>query len=124
MQPSPGMALARTVRNLDMLQAAQGRGITPAQAAALGPILRKLQSTEKLSEKDAQAHADAIEKVLTPAQKEALAALQPQRGMMGGGPGGPGGMMGGGRPDPERPFASERSRKALESLMSRLGAAK
>lgn len=44
----------------------------------------------------------------------------------GGPPGGRGGMMGGGgggggRPDPERPFASERNQKALDSLIAQAG---
>jgi hypothetical protein len=43
----------------------------------------------------------------------------------GGPPGGMGGMMGGGggggRPDPERPFASERNQKALDSLIAQAG---
>jgi len=138
--PPPGMALSRLVRNLSVVQEAQHQGLTPQQAQTILPILRSLQSANKLPEQDAQAKMDAIQKALTASQKQTLDELQPQRGggrggggqggrgggggMPGGGPpGGGGGMMGGmggGRPDPEHPFASERSKKSLDDLITSL----
>jgi hypothetical protein len=137
------MTLARTVRNLATVQRVQGQGLTAVQAKALLPILKTLRDAEKLPEKDAEARAAEVDKVLTPAQKEALTTLQPSRGPRGGGspqaprgPGGPasgpptrpmagsmvaaggggGGMFGG--VDPERPFASDRNRAALDELIA------
>ena len=123
------MALARMVRNLDTVQKVQGAALTPAQAKELIPILNQLKSAEKLPAADADKQTAALEKILTPAQKEALSALQPARGAGGGGGfgggGGGGGYGGGGgaRPDPEKPFASERNKAALDSLIGQLGKA-
>jgi hypothetical protein len=155
--PPPGMILARTVRNLSTMQTVQGKGITPEQSAKLLPLLEKIQKAEKLPEKEAQAAADELDKVLTEPQKEALAAMSPQRGgggggRGGGGMGGPGGGMGGapgggppgggmtapggsgggggmvgmggGQPDPEKPFANERNKGALDNLVGALKGAK
>src|SRR5687768_12767814 len=94
-----GPSLARVVRNLATIQKVQGSGITPAQEQTILPILEELKSAEKLPEAEAKAKLDAINNALTPAQKEALDAMQPRRG--GGGPGGgpPGGASpGGGAP--------------------------
>ena len=134
---APGPSLARLVRNLATIQKVQGSGITPAQEATLLPILEQVKSAEKLPETEAQAKLDAINKTLTPEQKEALDAMQPRRGggggpgggpggPGGGGPGGPGGGgpmmggMGGGSQDPEKPFASERNKQALDDLIANL----
>ncbi|HZO91615.1 MAG TPA: hypothetical protein VFB38_25055 [Chthonomonadaceae bacterium] len=131
-QTSPGMALPRLVRNLSTIEKVQNKGLTPQQAQTLLPILKSLQSAGKLPDKEAQAKLDAINKVLTEPQKQALQELQPRfggggrgggmmgGGMMGGGRMG-GGMMGGGGQDPERPFASERNKQALDDLIAQLG---
>ncbi len=146
---APGPSLARLVRNLATIQKVQDAGITPAQAQTLTPVLEQIKSAEKLPEAEAKAKLDAINNALTPAQKEALDAMQPRRGGGGGpggggppggpggpgggrpgGPGGPGGggpmmggmggMGGGGAQDPEKPFASERSKQALDDLIASL----
>jgi hypothetical protein len=153
-QAQNGAALARLVRGLSAIQKAQNKGLTTQQAASLRPVLKQLQAAEKIPDKDAEARVTQIEKSLTAEQKEALAALQPQRGGGGGGfgggggggfggggmgsgggrptgsggpvpavagsAGGPGGA-GGNRPDPEKPFATERNKKALEDLIASLG---
>jgi hypothetical protein len=144
-QQGPQTQLARLVRNLSTVEKVQGKGISSAQSGTLAPILKKIKSAEKLPEADAQARLDEINKVLTEDQKQALQALTPQRGgggggrggggggMMGGAPpgvsggpgGGGGGMMGGGAPpDPEKPFASERNKQALDDLMAKVGGGK
>jgi hypothetical protein len=155
-QPQNGMALARTVRNLAMLEKAQNHGLTPQQATALTPILASLESAETLPDKDAEAKLAEVNKILTDDQKKVLDEMAPPRGGRGGGRGGPGGpggsggpmmsggrgpmmasggprmmsggmrsggmgsggMMGGGRPDPEKPFANERSKQALDDLVA------
>jgi len=122
--PSPGADLARLVRNLDTVEKVQGAALNPTQNAALSPILTKIKSSDTISETDAKADADAIQQILTPAQKDALTAIQPQRGGRGGGgAGGPGGPGGGGRgaQDPTKPFASGRSADALEDLIASTG---
>ena len=137
----PGPSLARLVRNLDTIQKVQNAGITSAQASTLKPILEQIKSAEKLPEAEAKAKLDALNAALTQEQKDALAAMQPFRGGGGGrgGPGGPGGPgaggprgpggpgagpMGGGGPgggqDPEKPFASERNKEALDDLLASL----
>jgi len=139
--PSGGMALARLVRNLETIETAQGKGLTPAQAKQILPMLNEIKSADKIPADEADKKVAAIQQVLTPDQKAALDAMQPQRGgggggygggrgggppgggppggMMGGGPPGGGGMMGGGgRPDPDRPFASENNKKALDGLIA------
>lgn len=140
-QPAPGTSLARLVRNLSTLEKVQDRGVSAEQAKSLLPILKAIQSAEKLPEADAKAKLDAIEKTLSEPQKQAIQDLQPRfggggmgggmmgRGAPGGGapssagaPGG-GGMMGGmmgGQQDPERPFASERNKQALADLIAAL----
>lgn len=135
-QAASGTELARLVRNLNVIQTAQGNGLTEAQAKSLRPILTKLQTSDKLSEDEAKRQLAAINAILSVAQKQTLETLQPPRGGFGGGggypgggggrggyPGGGGGYPGGGggaRPDPERPFAPERNRQALERLIARL----
>jgi hypothetical protein len=133
--PTGGAALARLVRSLNTVESLQGQGLTPDQSKALLPILKQIKSADKLPAAEADKQTAAIEKLLTPAQKDALAALQPQRGGGGGGgrgggmggPGGGGGMpmmggggFGGGNADPDRPFASERSQKALDGLIAQV----
>lgn len=147
-QPAPGMMVARMVRNLGTVEKVQNRGLTPDQAKQILPVLNELKSADKLPEKDAQAKLDAIEKVLTQEQKDAMQSLTPQRGGGGGGggfgggapggsgggrpssggPGGGGGFGGGGsgfggggqQPDPEKPFASERNKQALDDLIGQV----
>lgn len=134
-QPTPGTALARLVRNLSTLEKVQQRGVSTEQAKSLLPILKAIQSAEKLPESEAKAKLDAIEKTLSEPQKQALQDLQPRfggggmGGMMGrGAPGGgapssagaPGSGMMGGQQDPERPFASERNKQALADLIAAL----
>ncbi|HZT41028.1 MAG TPA: hypothetical protein VFA07_02505 [Chthonomonadaceae bacterium] len=136
--PPAGMALSRLVRNLSIIEEVQNQGLTPQQAQTVLPVLKSLQSADKLPAQEAQSKMDVIEKTLTDSQKHALDDLQPQRGGGGGGRGGQGGGgrggmgggggmsggmmggMGGGRPDPEHPFASERSKKSLDDLIASL----
>ena len=122
--PAGGAVLARLVRNLDMIETVQGKGMTPAQARALLPVLQQVKAADTLPAAEAEKQSAAIQQLLTPEQKQALESLQPRRGGGGAGGGGggggyPGGGGGGGRPDPERPFASGRSQEALDSLIAR-----
>src|SRR5579871_5571457 len=94
-QPSPGMTLARLVRNLATVEEVQNKGLTPQQAQTIVPILKSLQSADKLADKDAEAKTTAINAALAEPQKQALEVLQPPGGRGGGGArgGGPPGMM-------------------------------
>jgi len=124
---------------------AQGKGLTPAQAKQLLPVLQEIKAADKLPADVADKKLASIQQVLTPEQKATLDALQPQRGGRGGGfggagagapggatpgggaPGGAGGFGGGGgfggRPDPEKPFASETSKKSLDDLIASVSGA-
>ena len=144
---SSGGELARLVRNLAVIQKVQHQGLTREQARSLLPVFKALKDAEKLSEEEAAAKLDEIDRVLTPGQRDALAAMAPFRGMGGrtsasgaqtdgrpparpmagalSQPGG-GGTPGGGAPpasgmamggDPERPFATERNAAALDDLI-------
>jgi hypothetical protein len=131
-----GAALARLVRSLSTLQNLQGKGLSPEALKALLPTLNRIKAADKISEADAKSLLAEIQKAAEPA-KEALASLSPQRGggmgggMMGGGgmssgsrpPGipGPGGGIGGPQSDPEKPFASERNKAALDELLKLSG---
>lgn len=123
-QPSSATALPRTIRSIATIEKVQNHGLSIAQSNKLLPLLEQLQKAEKLSEKDCDEKLKAIEAILDEGQKQALKDLQPARGgggggMMGGGGGaGRGGGMGGGGQDPEKPFASERNKQALEDLLS------
>lgn len=125
--PSPGGDLARMVRNLDTIQKVQGAGLTPDQGTALSAVLNRIKGASTISDTDAKADADAIEQILTPAQKDALTAIAPPRGArggMGGGMRGGGGMGGGGFGGPQnpgQPFASERNQAALDDLIAQAG---
>src|SRR5690349_13985181 len=46
--PPPGMALSRLVRNLSTVEAVQNQGLNPQQAQTVLPILKSLQSADKL----------------------------------------------------------------------------
>ena len=148
-QPTSASTLTRMVRGIDLLQKAQNKGLSPEQTQQVLPLLKTIQSADKLPEAECATQLAALEKTLTPDQKQALADLQPQRGgggRPGGGGGAPGsggsgmpGGGGGGRPamggmgggggmggqqDPDRPFASERNKKALDDLIASLNAKK
>jgi len=123
---TPKLDLARTVRNLSMIEAVQGSGLTHDQATALAPILKKLNSST-LSDDDAKAEVAAIDKILTTEQHNALAILSPIRGGRAGfgGRGGGGisvggaGSFGGGPSEggDDNPFTQERNKAALEKLI-------
>ena len=138
-QPASGASLARTVRGLDMLEKVQHKGLTAEQTQKLLPIVQDIETAEKLPENESKVKLDAVEAVLTEEQKSALQELQPARGGGGGrGGAGGGGKMGGGMPgsggampgsggmgmapsqDPNKPFASDRNKKALEDLLASL----
>jgi len=136
-QASASRDLTGLVRNLATVQKVQNKGLTAEQSAKLMPILTSIQSADKLPDADCAAKLTEIKAILTPDQTQMLADMTPQRpaggagggmGKMGGAPGG--GMMGGGgmgkgaQPDPDKPFASERNKKALTDLMSALGSVK
>jgi hypothetical protein len=134
------MALARLVRSLETVETVQGKALTPEQRKQLVPILTEIKSADKIAAEDADKKVAAIQGVLTPDQKAALDSMTPQRGGggrgggggyggggyggggggggYGGGGGGYGGGGGGGRPDPEKPFASENNKKALDGLIA------
>lgn len=129
--PTPTGDLTRLVRNLNTVETVQGQGITPAQAAKIAPILKKLQAGGAVSDSDAQKDVAAINATLTDSQKQALDSLNPgRRGGRGGGggpggAGGPGGGFGGpgGGPggfNPNQPFAGGRNKDALDSLVAHL----
>ena len=141
-QAQHGAELARLVRNLATIEKVQNQGITADQAKQLAPVLQAVKSADKIPDADAEAKTADIEKILTPAQKTALEAMAPPRGGFGGGGGGGGGAGGGGsmggptvnprtpggptmgggggRPDPEKPFASDRNKQALDDLLTAL----
>ena len=116
--PSPTSDLTRLVRNVDIVERVQGKGLTHAQAVALTPILAQLKAAPKISDDDAKKAIDAISHILTTDQQTALTAVQPQRGGFGGrggfGAGGPGGQP----RAAAQPFASERNKAALDSLIA------
>jgi|HubBroStandDraft_4_1064222.scaffolds.fasta_scaffold225780_2 hypothetical protein len=146
-QPNSGRTLARLVGSLSTIEKLQGKGLTPDQEKKLAPILQAISAAESLPEADAKTKLDAVQAVLTPDQTQLIADMTPQRGGRGGGGGGRGGGSGGGmggsaggpgsggpRPmaggsgggpgggggqqDPNKPFASERSKKSLTDLIA------
>ena len=143
--PNPGRDLTRLVSGLNTVEKAQSKGLTPAQKTQLLPLMLDIQKADTLPEADATAKLDAVKKVLTPDQQQMLADMQPQRGGRGGagaggaggsgrpggapggggmavmgGMGGPGGGGGAAQPDPNKLFASERNKKALDDLITSL----
>jgi hypothetical protein len=109
-QPSSKRDLTDLVGSLGKLEKVQNKGLTAAQKTALASILKKLQSAEKLTDDDCKTELASINGVLTADQQDAVKALAPQRG----------GSSGGGTtaaPDPNKPFAVERNKKALEDLI-------
>lgn len=142
-QPTGTRLLPGLVRNIATIEKVQNKGLTLAQSQTVLPILKEIQSADKLTDKDCDEKIAKINAILTEDQKQALKDLTPQRGGggggrggggapgMGGGMGAPGSggpssgggkMAGGGgaAPDPDKPFASERNKKALEDLMASL----
>lgn len=144
-QPPASATLTRLVRNLNTVEQVQNQGLSANQKQSLLPVLTRIKGADKLSDKECEEYAATINKVLSEPQKQALQSLQPARafgggmgggGMAGGMSGGYGrpagggmpaaggrGGMGGGQSDPERPFAGERERTALDGLMAHLQAA-
>lgn len=120
-QPTSATALSRLVRDLNTIEQVQNAGLSSEQKQTLLPVLTRLKAADKLSDKECQDAAAAINSVLSAPQKQALENLQPQRGVGGGATGSRGGM--GAQPDPERPFASEREKAALDGLMKNLQSA-
>ena len=126
--PNPGRDLTRLVSSLDTVEKVQSKGLTADQKKQLLPLLQSIQKADTLPEADATAKLEAVKRVLTADQQQALTDLTPQRGGRGGGggaPGGGGGAPGSGgggqaQPDPNKPFASERNKKALEDLLAQL----
>ena len=100
--PSPTRDLTTLVRNLNTIETAQGKGLTPAQDAKLTPILKGLDSGGTLTDDQAKTQTAAINAILTPDQQQALTAMTPQFGRGGGG-GGRGGFGGGGLGGPGGP---------------------
>ncbi len=148
--PNPGRDLTRLVSSLNTVEKVQNKGLTPEQKKQLLPLMEAIQKADTLPEAEATAKLDAVKKALTADQQQMLTDLTPQRGGRGGGGGAGGGakggggggmgggsgapmsggrpapvaMMGGGGgaapPDPDKPFASERNKKALEDLIANL----
>ena len=109
---SPGMVLARLVRNLDTLQAMQDKGLTPEQTKMLFALLTRLKNAPEIPSAEAEKRTGEIMKILTPEQNSVLNKLIPPL---------PGAISG--RADPRKPFASERNQKALIDLLAKLGKA-
>ena len=136
--PNPGRDLTRLVSGLNTVEKVQNKGLTPAQKTQILPLMLDIQKADTLPEAEATAKLDAVKKALTADQQQMLADMQPQRGGGRGGAGGGGGASGGGgRPggapggggagggaqqDPNKPFASERNKKALDDLIAQLNA--
>ena len=127
--PNPGRDLARLVSSLNTVEKIQNKGLTAEQKKQLLPLLQEIQKADTLPEAEATVKLEAVKKTLTADQQQALTDLTPQRGGRGGGGGGMGGPPGGGapgsgggaaQPDPNKPFASERNKKALEDLLANL----
>jgi len=140
-QPNSGRTLARLVGSLATVEKLQGKGLTQDQEKKLLPLLEQIQSADKLPEEAAKSKLDALNAVLTADQTALIAEMTPARGGRGGGgagggrggaPGAPpgsggaagaprsggGGGGGGGQADPQKPFASERSKKSLDDLIT------
>ena len=130
--PAASSELKRIIRSLNTVQRVQDKGLTAAQVEELLPLLKAIQSAEKLPDEECKAKTAEIFKVLAAAQKETLKDVFPQGGGFGGGMGGApgggkggppggggmGGGMGGQKGDPDKPFASERDKKSLEDLIA------
>lgn len=137
-QPTPTVLLQRHVRNINLVERAQHKGLTTAQSQSLLPILKEIQSADKLTDKDSEEKLAKIKAVLTDDQNQLVTDMTPPRGGGGGGgmgkmggggggatpyPGGPqpsGGPGGGGKADDANPFASERNKQSLTDLMTTL----
>ncbi len=140
--PAASADLKRVIRSLNTVQRVQAKGLTAAQVQELLPLLKAIQSAEKLPDEECKAKTEEIYKILADAQKDTLKEVFPQGGgfggmggmgggmgggkggATGGGKGGPpggggmGGGMGGPKADPDKPFASERDKKSLEDLIA------
>ena len=141
--PAASADLKRVIRSLNTVQRVQDRGLTAAQVQELLPLLKAIQSAEKLPDAECKTKTEEILKILADAQKDTLKEVFPQGGGFGGGGGGgmgggkggaPGGAkggppagggmggmmggMGGQKGDPDKPFASERDKKSLEDLIA------
>jgi hypothetical protein len=112
--------------------------LDPEQVKSIAEKLAAFDAAETMTADEAQTNLEALEALLTPEQKETLAAIgMPPGGQgggqrggggpPGGGPGGPPGGppmgmmmgMGGGSPD-ANPFAQETNQKRLRDLLARL----
>jgi hypothetical protein len=148
-QASPSRDLTGLVRNLATMEKVQNKGLSADQKKALLPVLKQIQSADKLTDKDCEAKLASIQGILSSDQKDALKSLQPQRGGRGGGGGvgrggggggaggpratsaftsagppgggGGGGRGGGGGAEPDKPFANERNKQALDDLLGAVG---
>jgi hypothetical protein len=102
--PTPGGALARLVRSIGAIEKLQGQGLSPEQKKAMLPILTEIQKAGSLEGSAGTEKLIALQKTLSPAQREALTSLNPQRGGKDEG-------------DPAQPFASGRNQQALSDLI-------
>jgi len=107
-QPSSKRDLTDLIGSLGKLEKVQNKGLTAVQKAALASILKKLQAAQRLTDDDCKTELASINGVLIADQQDAIKALAPQRG-------GGGGITA--APDPDKPFAVERNKKALEDLI-------
>jgi hypothetical protein len=102
--PTPGAALAKLVRSINAIEKLQGQGLSPEQKKAMLPILTEVQNAGSLEGSAGTEKLIALQKTLSPAQREALMGMNPQRGGQDEG-------------DAARPFASGRNQKALTDLL-------
>ena len=93
--PAASADLKRVIRSLNTVQRVQEKGLTAAQVQELLPLLKAIQSAEKLPDEECKAKTEEIMKILADAQKDTLKEVFPQGGGFGGGMGGMGGMGGG-----------------------------
>ena len=116
-QPSPKAILAGLIRKLELLTGDVAIQLTDAQKQALIKELADLDTEVKMTDDQALKKTDAINAILSDAQKVKHQAISLPRAAGGGG----GGGFGGPPPDPNaNPFSETNSLKALKTFRTRL----
>ena len=104
-RPRHTYELVSLVRKLPLLDKQEGRALSNAQASALASALQGLKTDDTLTQDQAKSKVEAIKKLLTPAQLDALGNIQlPRPSGRGRRPRPP--DAGAERPGPERAEAS------------------
>lgn len=94
--------LVAMVRKLPLMDKQEAVGLSSEQAVSLAPLLQSLETDEKLTQDQAKAKVEAIKKVLTAPQLEALDKIELPRRRFRGRRGGPPSTPEGGPPGERR----------------------